>query len=100
MPAGSQSEKRIVRSLAKGMAFLVGWASAHQRAWLKPTLQDLTAEFLQQLTSNDELLHLSSPLINAQRTNLAIQPLHRLLADDTEPAPQLHRRVDHLLLTL
>ena len=59
MPAGSQSEKRIRRSRAK--------RAAHR------------AHVLQQFARDDQLLHFGRTFVDAQRADLAVQPLDRLL---------------------
>ena len=51
----------------------------------------------EQFARDDELLHFGRAFVDAQRADLAVQPLDRLLADHAQAAAHLHRRVDHLL---
>jgi hypothetical protein len=52
---------------------------------------------LEQVAADDELLHLARAFVDAQRPDLAVEPLDRLAALHAAAAPHLHRRVDHLL---
>ena len=47
--------------------------------------------------ADDELLDLGRPLVDAERANLAVEPLDDARRDDAEPAVELHGAVDDAL---
>src|SRR5438105_7123314 len=51
----------------------------------------------QDAAGNNHLLHFGCAFVNSQRTNFAVEALHRLSADYAQAAEDLHGRVDYLL---
>src|SRR4029079_12715477 len=88
--AGARARRRRWRS-PSAAASLREAALARARSW-RPLLVAL-----QQIATDDELLHLARAFVDAQRPDFAVEPLDRLAALHAAAAPQLHRGVDDLL---